>query len=134
MNTVGSLLQSRELWCPTRALCEVVCRAWSIDILPTSGVRICFWSAGSTGSKVFWNSRKPQMRLDDNVQPASTNEAVRSGERNAKLIHHFCNADRGRSGHANPTMYKSGNTSLSSFLCWGSNQLCNWTLEAWTTY
>jgi len=57
------------------------------------------------------------MRLDDDIETAGPDETVCSGERKAKLIHHFGNTDCGRSGYTNSAVDKSGNTSLSSFSC-----------------
>lgn len=57
------------------------------------------------------------MRLDDDIQPACTHEAVCAWEGQAKLVHDFGDANSRRAGDAHATVYQGGGTIATASFC-----------------
>lgn len=60
---------------------------------------------------------KPQVRLDDDIEPSGTDKAIRPGEGQAKLSHHLSNTNCGAAGNANSAVYESGRSIASTAVC-----------------
>jgi hypothetical protein len=63
------------------------------------------------------NLRESQVRLNDDIQPTRTYEAVGARERQAKLVHDFGDANSRRAGDAHATVYQGGGTIATASFC-----------------
>jgi hypothetical protein len=61
--------------------------------------------------------RESQVRLDDDIQPARSHEAVSARECQAEFVHDLGNADGRGTGNAHATVHQSGCTIAAASFC-----------------